>query len=111
MAFLLGRPAFARLIVWEELAGGRGLQVARRESVAVRDAFTTLRAGARVRGLRRFDVGDAELLFIELTFAPLTQRSTFMAALGRDLSDDKVRRSHIRFAVGQLMGLLVRDDG
>jgi TetR/AcrR family transcriptional regulator len=103
IAFLLGRPAFVRLIVWEELAGGHRLEEARRESAAVRDAFTALRAVGGSRGLRPFDVPDAELLFISLTFSPLTQRATFLAALGRDLSDDAVRAAHVRFAVGQLM--------
>jgi len=106
MSFVLGRPAFARLIVWEELLGGRGLRGARRESTAVRNAFTLLRSDAQARGLQEFDVSDAELLFIELTFAPLTQQSTFLAALGRDLSDDDVRHAHVMFVVNQLMSLL-----
>lgn len=106
MRFLLERPAFVRLLVWEELAGGQRLRLVRRSSTAMQEAFRALRATGRRRGLRAFDVDDAQLLFIVLTFAPLAHRSTLMFAMDRDLSDAAVRRRHVRLAVGQLMGLL-----
>lgn len=106
MEFLLRRPSFLRLLQREELAGARHLREAPRDSRAIEDAFQALRAVAPERGLRTFDVSDAVLLFISLTFSPLAQRSTFIASLGRDLEDSKVRRRHVRLVTSQLLHLL-----
>jgi hypothetical protein len=106
MSFLLARPAFVRLIVREELRGGEGLRRAQRESTAMREALAAVRAIAGKRSLRSFDVDDAVLVLVSLTFSPLSQQSTFMAALGRDLRDAAVRRQHIRLVVGQMLQLL-----
>jgi TetR/AcrR family transcriptional regulator len=106
MSFLLARPAFVRLIVREELRGGEGLRRAHREATAMRDALAAVRAIAGERSLRRFDVDDAVLVLVSLTFSPLSQQSTFMAALGRDLTDAAVRRQHIRLVVRQMLQLL-----
>src|SRR5438094_9849706 len=106
MSFLLARPAFVRLIVREELRGGEGLRLAQRESTAMREALAAVRAIAGKRSLRSFDVDDAVLVLVSLTFSPLTQQSTFMAALGRDLRDVVVRGRHIRLVVGQMLQLL-----
>jgi Tetracyclin repressor-like, C-terminal domain len=110
MSFLLARPAFVTLIVREELRGGEGLRHAQRESTAMRDALAAVRAIAGKRSLRRFDVDDAVLVLVSLTFSPLGQQSTFMAALGRDLRDAAVRRQHIRLVVGQMLQLLGAPD-
>src|SRR5690348_6507771 len=106
MSFLLARPAFVRLIVREELRGGEGLVRAQRESTAMREALAEVRSVARRRSLRRFDVDDAVLVLVSLTFSPLSQQSTFMAALGRDLRDTAVRRQHVGLVVGQMLHLL-----
>ena len=106
MSFLLARPAFVRLIVREEVRGGEGLRRAQREATAMRDALAAVRAVARKRSLRGFDVDDAVLVLVSLTFSPLSQQSTFMAALGRDLGDAAVRRRHIRLVVEQMLRLL-----
>jgi TetR/AcrR family transcriptional regulator len=106
MSFLLARPAFVTLIVREELRGGAGLRRAQRESTAMREALAAVRAIARKRSLRGFDVDDALLVLVSLTFSPLSQQSTFMAALGRDLRDAAVRRRHIRLVVAQMLQLL-----
>jgi TetR/AcrR family transcriptional regulator len=106
MAFLLARPTFVRLLEWEELAGGRALRAAPRASRAIEDAFHALRAAARRRGLRPFRVDDAVLVFVSLTFSPLTQRSTFMVALGRDLEDPATMRRHVALVVDQLLRLI-----
>src|SRR5947209_9681913 len=106
MSFLLARPAFVRLIVREELSGGEGLRRAQREATAMREALAAVRAIAGNRSLRRFDVGDAVLVLVSLTFSPLSQQSTFMAALGRDLGDAAVRRQHVRLVVQQMLHLL-----
>lgn len=109
MRFLLERPAFARFVGWEELAGGRRLRGATRNSTALSDAFAKVRSVARQRGLASFQVDDAVLLFISLTFSPLTQQHTFMASLGHDLSDPRVRKRHIRLAADQMMHLFGAD--
>jgi hypothetical protein len=106
MSFLLARPAFVRLIVREQLRGGEGLRLARREASAMRDAMTALRAAAPQRPVGRFDVDDAVLTLVSLTFSPLSQHSTFMAALGRDLGDPNMRRHHVRLVVEQMLHLL-----
>jgi AcrR family transcriptional regulator len=106
VAFLLTRPTFVRLIEWEELEGGRRMRATPRASRAIQDAFAAARAAARRRGLRPFNVEDAVLLFVSLTFSPLAQTSTFMATLGRDLTDRATLRRHVRFVVGQLTQLL-----
>jgi TetR/AcrR family transcriptional regulator len=95
LAFLLDHPSFVRLIEWEELAGGKRLRRTPRESKAMTEAFAVLEGG--------FDVDDAVLVFVSLTFSPLTQRSTFMAALRRDLGDDDVRERHVKLVVDQVM--------
>jgi TetR/AcrR family transcriptional regulator len=106
MSFLLARPAFVRLIVREELRGGEGLRRTQREATAMHEALAAVRAIAGKRSLRSFDVDDAVLVLVSLTFSPLSQQSTFMAALGRDLRDAAVRRQHIRLVVGQMLQLL-----
>lgn len=100
LEFLLANPSFVRLIEWEELAGGRRLRRTPRESRAMSEAFATLGGD--------FDVDDAVLVFVSLTFSPLTQRSTFMAALRRDLADERVRERHVDLVVEQLLGLVGR---
>jgi TetR/AcrR family transcriptional regulator len=106
MSFLLARPAFPRFITWEELAGAGRLRAARRNSTALEDAFGAVRAVAKKRGLQAFEVEDAVLLWISLTYAPLAHRHTLLVALNRDLSDPKVRKRHVRLAADQLLFLL-----
>jgi len=106
MRFLLQRPAFGRFVSWEELAGGRRLHEAERRSTALEDAFAQVRSVGRPRGLAAFAVQDAVLLFISLTFSPLAHRHTFLASLGRDLTDPQVRKRHVKLAVEQMMHLL-----
>jgi TetR/AcrR family transcriptional regulator len=106
MAFLMSHPSFLRLVQREELAGGERLQEVRRESRAIYEAFTALRAASKRAALQAFNVPDAVLLFVSLTFSPLAQRSTFMASLGRDFDDAKTRRNHVRLVVDQLLHFL-----
>jgi TetR/AcrR family transcriptional regulator len=111
MRFLLRRPAFARFITWEELAGGRRLRATPRNSTALTDTFAALGRVGRKRGLRPFKVGDAVLLWVSLTYAPLANRHTLLVALDRDLSDARTRRRHVDFAVDQVMFLLAGGRG
>jgi len=104
--FLLRRPAFYKLIQREELAGATRLEKAARESKAIEEAFAAVRAVSRKRGLKRFDVDDATLLFVSLTYFPLAQHATLMAALGRDLNDAAARRRHVRLVADQLLELI-----
>jgi TetR/AcrR family transcriptional regulator len=104
--FLLARPEFVLLVQREDLTGGEHLRVAARDSRAMTEAFSALRAVAPSRGVRAFKVDDAVMLFVSLTFSPLTQRATFLAALERDLENRAVRRRHVAFVVDQLMHLV-----
>lgn len=70
------------------------------------DTFRALRDLAPARGLRKFAVDDAVLVFVSLTFFPASQLSTFMVAVGRDLDVARVRRRHVKLVVGQLLPLL-----
>jgi AcrR family transcriptional regulator len=108
MAFLRARPAFARFITWEELAGAERLSRVPRTSDALERTFTAVSAVAADRGLRGFDVADAVLVFIALTYAPLAHRHTLMRGVGRDLDDPPTRRRHAELAVDQLMALVGR---
>jgi TetR/AcrR family transcriptional regulator len=103
--FLRRRPSFLRLIQREELAGGTRLRSVPRESRAIEEAFEAVLSVAGERGSKAFSVADAVLVFVSLTFSPLTQRSTFMASLERDLNEPKVRRAHVRLTVDQLLHL------
>lgn len=104
--FLRLRPSFLKLIQREELAGGARLRDVPRESRAIEEAFEAVLSVADKRGLKAFSVADAVLVFVSLTFSPLTQRSTFMASLERDLDEPKVRRAHVRLTVDQLLHLI-----
>jgi AcrR family transcriptional regulator len=106
MSFLLARPAFVRLIIREELRGGEGMRLAQREASAMRDALAAVRSVARKRSLRHFDVDDAVLVLVSLTFSPLSQQSTFMAALDRDLTDAAILEQHVRLVAEQMLHLL-----
>jgi TetR/AcrR family transcriptional regulator len=106
LAFLLARPAFVRLLQREDLSGGHRLRAASRDSLAMTNAFTALRGVADVRGLRPFSVDDAVMLFVSLTFSPLTQRATFLASLERDLERPDTRRHHVSLVVDQLLHLV-----
>jgi TetR/AcrR family transcriptional regulator len=109
LAFLIDRPEFVRLLQREDLSGGRYLPAATLESRAMTDAFEALRRVAPARGLRPFDVEDAVMLFVSLTFSPLTQRATFLAALERDLENPSARRRHVALVVDQLLHLVGGD--
>ena len=106
--FLVARPAFVRLLQWEDLTGGGFLRKTRRESNAMRLGFEALRDTAPGAGVKRFDVDDVLFVFISLTFSPLTQRNTFMAVLGRDLSNRSTRSRHAGTVVDVLMGMIAR---
>ena len=103
LRFLLDRPAFVRLLQHEDLSGGHHLRATPRERNAMAQGFEALRRVAAERGLVPFRVKDAVLLFVSLTFSPLTQQSTFMAVLGHDLSNPATRRRHVRFVADQLL--------
>jgi TetR/AcrR family transcriptional regulator len=106
MAYLAGDAAFVRLVLREELAGGRRLRALGGTSTAMEDAFTGVRRVGPERGLREFAVADAVFLFVALTFTPFAYGSTFMRSLGRDLARPAERRRQRELAVEHLMALL-----
>jgi hypothetical protein len=66
---------------------------------------------AAKRGLGAFRVSDAVLLFVSLTFSPLTQQATFMVALDRDFHNATTRRDHVSLAVDQLLHFVGAPSG
>jgi TetR/AcrR family transcriptional regulator len=110
LAFLVDRPAFARLITREDLAGGERLRAAPREGAAMADAFAALRTAQPKGGLTPFRVRDAILVYVSLAFAPVAHHATFAPAVGLDLGDPRQRRRHARLVVRQTLALL-RDEG
>lgn len=109
LAFLLAHPGFVRLVMREELAGGTRLQAVTGASRAMQDAFAEVRRVGGARGLRDFDVDEAVLLFVALTFAPLSYRSTLLRAVDRDLRRPADRRRHVALAADELMALIAGD--
>jgi TetR/AcrR family transcriptional regulator len=101
--FLQGRPAFVQLLQREELGNAERLGGGLPRSSAMSEAFSILRRSGAVGN---FNVDDAVLVFVSLTFSPLTQRSTFMTALGRNLDDERTRRQHVSLVVDQLLHLI-----
>lgn len=104
--FLLRHPAFLRLVLQEELAGASRLQSVPRESKAIEEAFDLVRSAGGARGLGPFDVQEAVLVFVSLTFFPAANRATFMASMGKDLDDVSTRRQHVELVVRQLVSLV-----
>jgi AcrR family transcriptional regulator len=101
LAFLVNRPAFTKLLLREDLDRTGRLEHVRRSSTAMHDAFAAIkRTGAE------FDVDDAVLLYIGLTYSPLAHAPTFLTSLGRDLTDTATRARHVAFVVDQLLKLL-----
>jgi TetR/AcrR family transcriptional regulator len=114
LQFLIARPSFVRLLDWEAIGDGGRLHPAdggndgrpRARGHAMADAFGAVRAVARGRGLATFDVDDAVLVTVALTFSLVSQRATLMQAIGRDLSDATTVRRHTGLVVDQLLHLI-----
>lgn len=106
LSFLRDRPSFVLLLQREELAGAARLRTVQRESSAIAAGFEAIRSVAKERGLKEFDVTDSVLVFVSLTFSPLAQQATFLAALDRDLGDRQTRQRHIELVVDQLLHLI-----
>jgi AcrR family transcriptional regulator len=106
--FLQEHPEFVALIMREELDDGRRLSGSSRSSTAMHDAFGALRSAGAARGLRPFHVHEAVLLFVSLTFAPLSYRHTLLRAVGLEVTSERGRRKQARLAASQLMSFLAR---
>jgi hypothetical protein len=104
--FLTSRPTFVRLVIREDLGGGLRMRSRTASSMAMHDAFGAIRRQGARRGIRRFDVGDAILVFVGMTFAPITLQNTLMRSVRRDLSKPAARRRQAELAVAQLMPLI-----
>jgi AcrR family transcriptional regulator len=108
MRFLHLHPAFVALIMREELDGGRRLKHASRSSTAMHDAFQALRRAGATRGLRAFRIPEAVMLFVSLTFVPLSYRHTLLRSVGLEVISERGRRRQARLTAAQLMNLLAR---
>jgi TetR/AcrR family transcriptional regulator len=106
MTHLSRHPEFTALVMREELAGGRRLRAASGGSTAISDAFAAVRAAGRGRGVRPFDVEEAVLLFVSLTFAPFSYRHTLLRGLHRELVSAAGRARQAELAARQLTALL-----
>lgn len=106
LTYLAEHPSFVALIMREELDEGGRLLAASGSSTAMQDAFAAVRrAGAR-RGVRSFGVERAVLLFVSLTFAPVSYRHTLLTALGVEVESASGVRRQAKLAVEQMMHLL-----
>lgn len=76
-AFLDERPAFARLIEWEALAGGRRLRETVGYSNAISTAVSAVHAVRFERGLEDFDPTQVVVAFVSLCFLPIAHAETF----------------------------------
>lgn len=108
MRFLQEHPEFVALIMREELDGGVTLSRASRSSTAMHDAFQALRRAGASRGLSPFEVKEAVLLFVSLTFAPFSYRHTLLRSVGLELTSERGLRRQARLSAAQLMHLLAR---
>ncbi len=106
MRFLQEHPEFVALIMREELDGGHRLSRASRSSTAMEDAFEALRRAGPRRALRPFEVKEAVLLFVSLTFAPFSYRHTLLRSVGVELISERGLRRQARLTAAQLMSLL-----
>src|SRR5205814_1770921 len=106
MAFLVERSSFVKLIMHDELTGGASVRARRRRSTAMEDAFGSLRSVASQRGLGSFAVEDAVLVFVALTFAPISYANTLMGAVRRDLRKPPSRDRQVQLVASQLMHLM-----
>lgn len=108
--FLVRHPAFLKLVLQEELAGASRLRSVPRESKAIEEAFESVRSAAGNPGFRSFDVQEAVLIFVSLTFFPAAHRSTFMASMGKNLEEASTRQQHVELVVTQLLCLIEAPD-
>ena len=107
LRFLARRPSFVRLVMQEELSGGGRMKHRAEPSTAMQDAFGALRRQGRRRGVQNFKVGEAILVFVGLTFTPVSYQHTLMPAVDRDLARPAARRQQVELTVDQLMHLIV----
>lgn len=107
IGFLVSHPRFVRLMVRESLQGGARLHAAPHESRAIADAFERVRDSMRRRGRPPFEVDDAVLVVLGLTFAPVANRDTYVAKMRIDLDRPSDVDRLAKLAVGQLMALIL----
>jgi AcrR family transcriptional regulator len=104
--FLLGHPHFVRVVQWEAVSGGARLRAAPSRSRVAEEAFQTLSAASRQRGLAAFDAREAVVVFTSLCFFPIAYQTTFLGGLGLSLGTGRERRRHTDLVVGALSQLI-----
>jgi AcrR family transcriptional regulator len=106
LTYLAEHPSFVALIMREELDDGGRLGAASGSSTAMQDAFAAVRRAGAGRGVRPFRVDHAVLLFVSLTFGPLSYRHTLLPALGVEVASPAGIRRQARLAGDQMMHFL-----
>jgi AcrR family transcriptional regulator len=106
LTYLAEHPSFVALIMREELDGSGRLRRASGSSTAMQEAFSAVRRAGQRRGLRAFRVEEAVLLFVSLTFAPLSYRHTLLPAVGVEVDSVAGIRRQARLAADQMMHFL-----
>ncbi len=109
MRFLLADPAFVALIMRAELEHEGRLGTAGASSTAIRDAFAAVRQAGTRRGMRRFRVEEAVVLFVSLTFGPISYRRTLLPAQGVALESDADVRRHARLVAEVMIRVLAAE--
>jgi AcrR family transcriptional regulator len=105
IAFLVQRPAFARLIEWESLTDARRLHVDL--SPGFFDAFRAVHAVRAERGLRDFDVATVVVAVLSLCFLPAAHSSTFRAGGGIDTLAPQFRARYEAQIIDSVLGMLL----
>jgi TetR/AcrR family transcriptional regulator len=105
IAFLVARPAFARLIEWESLMDAERLPVD--ISTSFSDAFRAVHRVRRQRGLRDFDVATVVVALVSLCFLPIAHASTFKAGGGIDPLKPRFRTRYQMQVVDSVLAMLI----
>lgn len=105
IAFLVARPAFARLIEWESLTDATRLPTDL--STSFSDALRAVHRVRRTRGLRDFDVTTVVVAVVSLCFLPVAHASTFNAGGGINTLQPRFCRRYQVQVVDSVLGMLI----
>ena len=104
VAFLLARPAFARLIEWEALS--EASQLPSDLTGPFSDAFGAVHAVRRRRGLADFDVTVVVVALVSMCFLPIAHAATFIAGAEIDPVASPFRERYRAQVVDSVLAML-----